>query len=560
MTCPQKLRIRDLHHDTRGKAMPQLIVGCVAALLPILVCLGYAVQSEKSGIVPGFGGRAAESQRKEVSPDPMCGPRSVWVAAARLGVPVDLPELVEACGVTTEGAPMLDLKRGAEVFGLRAQGVRLSWEELVRLETPAVLFVSGDHFCCVDPREKGKGENAGKVRFYDPPKPAVWKSREQLQWIWRGEALLIRWPVEPETIPGPRARFDTLLTDFGTLDADSVTSYKYGFRNIGSQPLEIKEIEKSCGCTSAVVTKRILAPGKDASVVLTLDLHGRQGPQSHTTQLITNDPLTSSIILVCQGVAWRPVRVSTQLVDFGEVLPGQSVKREVTVVDRGDGTLRVKRAEVVFDSVRLTASEEKATTSQVLESVQPKVSVHWDAYGARVVEHYVLAFPARMVETEVGDGPLSYRFALEAVVPADAPQAVFEGSFRVATDDPRKPEILVPVRLEVVGDYYVSPSKVFFGIAKSGATITRTVVLQSRSGRPVRLVECRARQEKAETSGVSPTMKVIQEKGGKAIVELSLFLPEKPPTPGSNILKGEVELYPAEASWLGVKWLCIPKY
>lgn len=128
---------------------------------------------EKRNVAPR-GGNAGPRRK-----DPWCGPRSLWVAAGRLGYSIDLNELAESCRMTKAGTTMLDLKNGATVLGLETEGARLTWEDLMRSNAPVVLFVSGDHFCCVDPREKSPGNQGDRLRVYDLPGATLWSRRPE---------------------------------------------------------------------------------------------------------------------------------------------------------------------------------------------------------------------------------------------------------------------------------------------------------------------------------------------------------------------------------------------
>ena len=89
--------------------------------------------------------------------DLLCGPRSIAGAAARLGIIIDYKEFAERCNVTSRGLSMLDLYRAARNYPITAVGAELEWNQLTRLDAPAVLYLNNDHFVFVDPREHPRG-------------------------------------------------------------------------------------------------------------------------------------------------------------------------------------------------------------------------------------------------------------------------------------------------------------------------------------------------------------------------------------------------------------------
>lgn len=79
------------------------------------------------------------------------------------------------------------------------------------------------------------------------------------------------------TPAGPAASFDRTDVPFGTVDQSEQVEGVFQLTNEGDQPLEIGDLEVSCGCTSAVASKESLAPGETAQILVTFDtrlMHG----------------------------------------------------------------------------------------------------------------------------------------------------------------------------------------------------------------------------------------------------------------------------------------------
>ncbi|MCK9480533.1 MAG: DUF1573 domain-containing protein [Bacteroidia bacterium] len=62
-------------------------------------------------------------------------------------------------------------------------------------------------------------------------------------------------------------KFETLIHDFGDVQANSQARYEFHFTNNSNRPLEIKSVRASCGCTAPSYSKEPVAPGKVGSVV-----------------------------------------------------------------------------------------------------------------------------------------------------------------------------------------------------------------------------------------------------------------------------------------------------
>ena len=78
-----------------------------------------------------------------------CGPRALAIIADRLGVKADAAQLARTAGTTIRGTNLQGLKRAAHSIGLVAEGVQLDLEALKQLDTPALLWVDGNHFVAV---------------------------------------------------------------------------------------------------------------------------------------------------------------------------------------------------------------------------------------------------------------------------------------------------------------------------------------------------------------------------------------------------------------------------
>ncbi|MDR1671477.1 MAG: DUF1573 domain-containing protein [Alistipes sp.] len=83
------------------------------------------------------------------------------------------------------------------------------------------------------------------------------------------------------------ARTDTLV-DIGRVREGETVQYNAHLRNTGSEPLVVKEISTSCGCTSVEYEKRPIAPGTESPFSLRLDTRGMWGTQYKLIEIHTS--------------------------------------------------------------------------------------------------------------------------------------------------------------------------------------------------------------------------------------------------------------------------------
>ena len=64
---------------------------------------------------------------------------------------------------------------------------------------------------------------------------------------------------------------------------------KFHFTNTGKQSVEVRQIESSCGCTTAELEKRQYAPGESGDIVARYTVGNHVGQQTKTIEVFTND-------------------------------------------------------------------------------------------------------------------------------------------------------------------------------------------------------------------------------------------------------------------------------
>ena len=88
---------------------------------------------------------------------------------------------------------------------------------------------------------------------------------------------------------------DPYLWDFGRVRPAQVLTHTFMLKNETGQPLTIKDISTSCGCTAFRATKTLLAPGESTAIEVTFNTKGYSG---HTSQFVYvyTDALNNSVI------------------------------------------------------------------------------------------------------------------------------------------------------------------------------------------------------------------------------------------------------------------------
>ena len=119
----------------------------------------------------------------------------------------------------------------------------------------------------------------------------------------------------------------------------------FHFTNTGGSPVEIRNVESSCGCTTTALEKRTYKPGEDGEIVAKYTVGAHTGLQRKTLLVMTDDglpPTTLTLVAHIQeilrvtptAVTWShheataPKRISLELmqdVPFDEISVESSV-------------------------------------------------------------------------------------------------------------------------------------------------------------------------------------------------------------------------------------------
>jgi len=210
----------------------------------------------------------------------------------------------------------------------------------------------------------------------------------------------------PDASAAPQAVVRESIHDAGTVARGASVEHSFSIANQGDQPLEIVEVQATCGCTVAEYDRQI-APGRSGEVAVVVDTSKLKGAVAKSIRVLTNDAEAPEIILVVKANVRALVEVDPGYARFLTVL-GQSVEpAEQLVWQETEG-------DFVVEGVR---------------SPYPFVDV--DVREAR--------------EGERRDGRPGRQWVLTISLAADAPQGSFADYVTVATNNPGSREVKVPV-------------------------------------------------------------------------------------------------------------------
>jgi len=243
----------------------------------------------------------------------------------------------------------------------------------------------------------------------------------------------------------PRMVIPEKIKDTGTVAQGEVVEVSFAIRNEGTEPLQIKAVRPTCGCTVADFDKEIAAGGEGA-VKAKLETKDFSGPISKSILIMTNDPAepTVSVVIKCN------------VQPFVEVLPRPLIR---------------------FNAVQLEPMTQKVVvvstdTTRDFKVTKVESSVPFLTTAVR-----------RLPDSELVPGKPADQYEVTVSMDPDAPVGPVSGDLTISTDNPKASEVAVKVYGVVRALVHVTPTQLEFGSVEAKARPGRNlIVVNNRTG------------------------------------------------------------------------------
>lgn len=126
-------------------------------------------------------------------------------------------------------------------------------------------------------------------------------------YIWSTPGLR---PVTVSIYKPPIVSVENRIHDLGSLMTDSHAETTFLIFNVGGKHLRIQNVETSCGCTVASISKKVLRPGGFTKINIKLDTALKIGPIRKKVTLFSNDPKRPELALFVTGTV-KPKPMAT---------------------------------------------------------------------------------------------------------------------------------------------------------------------------------------------------------------------------------------------------------
>ncbi|HBC47429.1 MAG TPA: hypothetical protein DEO84_03635 [candidate division Zixibacteria bacterium] len=147
--------------------------------------------------------------------------------------------------------------------------------------------------------------------------------------------LLILWPVL--SMGSPRIFVPETHWDYGNVPQNSVLTHDYLIRNTGNDTLNIIDVKPGCGCTTAPIQKKTLAPGESTTVALVFNTKTSRGKVSKNAKITSNDITQVSLTIdFAANIVVAPDTVSDIRLEPYKMVFSKDTARNFITVDNLD--------------------------------------------------------------------------------------------------------------------------------------------------------------------------------------------------------------------------------
>ncbi|AMV39510.1 hypothetical protein VT85_18880 [Planctomyces sp. SH-PL62] len=266
--------------------------------------------------------------------------------------------------------------------------------------------------------------------------------------------------------------------DFGVVARGSQLRHAFAVVNRTDQEIRILEWRTKCGCTDVKVGAKVIPPGTQTTIEVTVD----------TTRFLGHKP--SGLTLVFESPSYVQVDLNTSCFIRGDIVtnPGQ----------------------LDFGIVRRSDKPQTTALTLAYAGGQPD----WQVTKMNTLSDHIKA-ELREVDRTVGG---QINFTLTATLQPSAPNGYFKDEITLETSDQQK--IPISVVANIQSAVALTPSIINFGQVKPGESVTKTVLV--RSAQPFSITGLTTSKTELQSDD--------QSKGAQAVhqVKLTLKAPDQP--------------------------------
>src|SRR6266852_3613453 len=158
--------------------------------------------------------------------------------------------------------------------------------------------------------------------------------------------------VQAIVLPAPRLACSEKKHDFGVVPFKGTVRHTFFLQNVGGSPLRFSNIETSCGCIKADLTKHVIKRDEPCELNVDLVLDDQPNLVSGRITIESNDPGSPKTVFSVTANPGHKLMISPSLIDMGTLVYGSVAGRsgEVEVLCREPKALSLQVEDIMSPS------------------------------------------------------------------------------------------------------------------------------------------------------------------------------------------------------------------
>lgn len=147
--------------------------------------------------------------------------------------------------------------------------------------------------------------------------------------------------------------------NFGTIPQGKTVQHNFTIRNSGDAPLQIKQLNASCGCTAAKPSSSLIPPGRSGEIQVTFDSTNFSGHVQKSVTMTTNAGKAPSYTFNLDGKITEALQVTPRQLNLGQIGAGATKQASITVTNAGVSGVKLLAVNVSSASLQIKANIKK---------------------------------------------------------------------------------------------------------------------------------------------------------------------------------------------------------
>lgn len=232
--------------------------------------------------------------------------------------------------------------------------------------------------------------------------------------------------------------FQTTTHDFGTVARAAKTEHRFIIDNPYSQPIHVRSVRTSCGCTTPIIETETIPVGGRGSILARFNTGTHSGARAATVTVTIDKPVFSEFQLHVKGYIRTDVVFQPGEAAFGTVMQGQSKSIEVALDYAGKPNWQVNNITCDDGFIQVQSSESSRQNGRV-------------------------------------------RYNVQVTILPSAPSGPLESELIVHTNDRNLTRVPLRLIANIVPEIAVSPSNLSLGDVTAGDPIKQIVMLKGQN-------------------------------------------------------------------------------